>query len=341
MATIREIAAIAGVSRSTVSLVLNHSPLVKQETRELVQRVIDQTGYVPNSNARNLSWKVTKSLGIIVLSDQQRTTSYDFGNAVGLFSLNVMRGITSRLADTDYSVIIEYFCVSESQEELPKLIRERKVDGAFIVGGFCEERLIRGLTDTAIPFVTVAVGAPEQMCDSVVSDPAQGTRDSLLALIQRGRRRLGLVNCPESFRSAHLRVEGLERVFKDTGCGFDPPAVLYCRHNNGESGYDAMKAAWEKGLRFDGLAAANPQIALGAMRFLLEQGVSIPRDVSMIAYEDNALCGYAIPPLTAVNIQKEKMGQEAADLLLSRIEAPLREVQSITVPSYMVERSSV
>ena len=112
MITIREIAAIAGVSRSTVSLVLNNSPLVKAETREKVLAVIQDTGYVPNSNARNLSWRATKCLGIVILSDQKRSACYDYSQSVGLFSLNVMQGLIDRLADSEYSVIIEYFLPS-------------------------------------------------------------------------------------------------------------------------------------------------------------------------------------------------------------------------------------
>ena len=104
MITIREIAAIAGVSRSTVSLVLNNSPLVKAETREKVLAVIQDTGYVPNSNARNLSWRATKCLGIVILSDQKRSACYDYSQSVGLFSLNVMQGLIDRLGDSEYSV---------------------------------------------------------------------------------------------------------------------------------------------------------------------------------------------------------------------------------------------
>lgn len=354
MITIREIASIAGVSRSTVSLVLNNSPLVKPETREKVLKIIRETGYVPNSNARNLNWRSTRCLGIVVLSDQQRSTSYDFSTPVGLFSLNVMRGITSRLADSDYSVIIEYYAFEDqtpaadrsgihSPESLilPKLIRERKVDGAFLVGGFCTASLLSGCLSTGIPLITVGVGADTPLCDAVISDPSEGTYAALQRLYDQGRRRLGLVNCPSSFRSAATRVEGMQRFCRDHGLPFQAENVISSQHNNGQSVCEAMRAAWQKGLRFDGLAAANPQSALGAMRFLAEQNVRIPQDLSLIAYEDNALCGYAIPPLTAINIQKEKMGEEAASLMLQRLNDPDMPSQLLVVPSYIVERGSV
>ncbi len=351
MITIREIAAIAGVSRSTVSLVINNSPLVKPETRERVLQVIRDTGYVPNNNARNLNWHTTRSLGIVILSDQQRTNEYNFSNSVGLFSLNVMDGISSRLADTEYSVIIEYFSHDAPSEEvcgihtpqsmrLPKLLRERKVDGAFIVGGYCEDGFLRSCLDTGIPLVAVGVNPPEAACDTVISDSENATYDAFRLLYERGRRRLALMNCPRLFGSSAMRLAGMRRFCAEYRLPFDEANVLYALHNNGESAYNAIRDVWEKGLRFDGLVAANPQAALGIMRYLSEQHVRIPQDISIIAYEDNALCGYAIPPLTAINIQKEKMGVQAAEMLLSRLENPGQAAQEFVMPHYTVMRSS-
>lgn len=341
MTNIREIAAIAGVSRSTVSLVLNNSDLVRPATREKVLKVIREAKYVPNNNARNLSRKVMSSLGVIVLSDQQRSRSYDFDNGVGLYSLNVIRGIAGSLEGSDYSINIEYFCEPESEDGMPRLFRERRIDGAFIIGGFCEEPFIEKLLETGIPFVIVAVGAPERLCDSVVSDPARGAYESVRYLAERGHRRIGFINCPVTFRSAHLRVKGVRQAMAERGDTFADEAMIFCDHNNGESGYRAMRKAWAEGLRFDGIGAANPQVAMGAIRFLMQQGVRIPEDCSCIAYEDNSLCGYSAPGLTAINIQKERMGEEAVSLLLGRIAEPGRPLQSVQVDSYLVERDSV
>ena len=89
------------------------------------------------------------------------------------------------------------------------------------------------------------------------------------------------------------------------------------------------------------MIAANPPIAMGAMRYLYEQGVTVPKDISVIAYEDNVLCGYSIPALTAVNIQKECMGETAAEMLLKRLEEPERPWEVQRIASYLVERDSV
>lgn len=351
MITIREIAAIAGVSRSTVSLVLNNSPLVKDETREHVLQVIRETGYVPNANARNLSQRVNKSLGIIILSEQKRTSSYGFDRSLGLYSLDVMRGITAHLADTPYSVIIEYFAIpghectaddlpASHNPLLPKLIRERKVDGAFVVCGYCTEQFLAAMNESGIPFVTIASGMPESICDSVYSDTAEGVYNALMTLFARGRTRPALITCP-AFRSAPLRIEGFKRACRDGGIPFDPGMIIDGKHNTGESAYQAMQQVLASSVFPDALVGANPQVTVGAMHCLLDSGVRVPEDVSIIACEDNSLCGYTRPMITAVNIQKESMGESAVELLLRRIQTPDAPVTSVRISSYMVHRKSV
>ena len=343
MITIREIAAIAGVSRSTVSLVLNNSPLVKEETREKVRAVIRETGYVPNSNARNLSWRATKCLGIVILSDLKRSAVYDYSHSVGLFSLNVMQGLIDRLSDTEYSMLIEYFSPTQAEDvpHLPKLLRERKVDGVFLVGGFLSGHLLADCLSVGVPLVAVGLDSPSTLCDCVISDLEGGTYQALMALYRKGRRQIGLMNSPRSFLSSQPRLRAMQRFCRDIGTVCSEDMVLYGQHNNGESAYEALKKSWQEGSRFDGLVGANPQAALGAMRFLHEIGLRVPQDVSVISYEDNSLCGYAIPPLTAINIRQNVMGSQAAEMMLSRLAEPDQPVRSIVIPSYMVERESV
>ncbi|MDD7122939.1 MAG: substrate-binding domain-containing protein, partial [Clostridiales bacterium] len=183
--------------------------------------------------------------------------------------------------------------------------------------------------------------SPSTLCDCVISNLEGGTYDALMALYRRGRRQIGLMNCPHTFLSAQPRIRAMQRFCRDTGMPFSMELVLHGQHNNGESACQALRESWQAGRRFDGLVGANPQAALGAMRFLYETGLHVPQDVSIISYEDNSLCGYATPPLTAVNIRQDAMGAQAAEMMLSRLADPKQPMRSIVVPSYMVERESV
>lgn len=339
MATIREVAALAGVSRSTVSLVLNDSPLVKAETREKVLDVIKELNYVPNNNARSLSNKVMNALGIIVLSEHENSNAYDFCYETGLHSHDIRRGISQRLADTDYSVIIEHYNVNDASGALPKLIRNRRVDGAFVVGGFYTREFYDRMKDTGIPFVII--GAHEEDNDSVWVDPGEGAYMCLQHLVKTGHKKICYINCPLSFSSNALRVRGIERFIKENDWKFDWNCLTNTEKNTGEGGYMAMKQLWERGIRPDGVAGANGPTVMGAMRFIYEQKLRIPDDISVIGYEDNIMCAYSVPAMTAVNIQKEHMGAKAADMLLDRLAEPGKPVEDFKMQPYLVERDSV
>ncbi len=341
MVTIRDVAERAGVSRSTVSLVLNKSPLVKEETRALVLAVIKEMNYVPNNNARGLSNKTMNSLGVIIMNESQPSNSYNFDNHSGLCAYNISNGIMSGLADTDYGIITEAFCSVAEPDRLPKIIGNRRVDGAFIVGSPYAPELVANMKKTGIPFVLVGVNSYEQDADSVLADPGEGSALAIRYLVETGHKRICFLNCPTRFRSYYVRKHGVEQLVKELGVEYNPEWFLSCEHNQGASAYKTMTAFLDTGARPDAIVAANAPLALGAMRRLHELGIRVPEDVSIIPYEDSVLCGYAVPALTAINIQKEKLGQLAAKLLLERMKDPDRPYQKIVVPPYMTFRDSV
>lgn len=341
MATIREVAAVAGVSRSTVSLVLNDSPLVKAETREHVLSVIREMKYVPNNNARSLSNKIMNSLGVIILSEQGSDEPDGFKREPGLYSSGILAGISDGLADTDYSVVIERYNYKKSGGELPKLIRTRRVDGAFVIGSLYDREFIEKMKQSGIPFCVVGVGLTGTEYDVVWASPEEGVFLSVKHLMEEGHRNLCLVNCPETFISHEDRVRGIREAEDKLGLKFDWNMSVSTETNSGEGGYRAIQKLWEDGYRPDGIVTANAAIALGIMRYFHECGVRVPEDVSIVAYEDNALCCYAYPGLTAVNTQKKLCGIKAAQVMLDRLECADRPYSIVKVEPYLIKRSSV
>ncbi|MBQ7017211.1 MAG: LacI family DNA-binding transcriptional regulator [Firmicutes bacterium] len=341
MATIREVAAVAGVSRSTVSLVLNDSPLVKAETREHVLSVIREMKYVPNNNARSLSNKIMNSLGVIILLEYKGIASYDFDSNTGLFAEGVLRGIATELADTDYSVDIEYFKWNEDTEELPRLIKNKRVDGACIIGNAYSQTMVDKIKELGIPIVTIEVGCSQMDIDCVFSDPQKGVLISLEHLMEKGHEKICYLNGKPKAISSKIRENAIRLAEQQYGLSFNWDWMVYCERNDGLGGYSAMKEAWESGIRPEVVLTANAEIALGAERYLHEQGQRVPDDISVMGYDDNAISGYAIPALSTINIRKDVMGQKAAELLLKRLDDPDRACEKIEVHPYLVERDSV
>lgn len=345
MATINDVAKRAGVSRSTVSLVLNKSPLVKEATRMLVEEVIREMDYVPNSNARGLSARVTNNIGVIFMQDYllgtPGKTSYDNDQHIGLCSFNISNGIMAGLQGTFYGVITERFCSVAEPEELPRVIREKRVDGAVIVGVPYSPQFVDNMKKTGLPFVIAGVGSWEETVDSIYADPGEGTEMATRDLIAAGHKNICLLNCSPRLRSHEARRQGFLRAME--GAGMEPMREwnICSDRNNGKCAREAFQRFWEAGNRPDGIVTANGQSATGIMSYLYEIGVRVPRDVSIISYEDSSICGYATPALTSVNIRKEELGQAAAQCLIERIRNPKKELETRVIHPYMVYRDSV
>jgi len=344
MPTIEDVARRAGVSRSTVSLVINKSPLVKDATREKVERVIEEINYVPNSNARGLSARVTNNLGIVIMQDYLPTSteiSYDNDQHIGLCSFNISNGIMAGLEGTDYGVITERFCSVGAPEALPRMLLEKRIDGLFVVGLPYSDCFIDNLRKTGIPFVIVGVSSCEDGIDSIYANPYDGTKMAVEELIRTGHRKICMLNCSAWLSGHRLRLNGYRTALEEHGFEFDPAWNLSAEKNNGMNAGKAFAEFWEAGNRPDAIVAANAQSATGAMVYLYSQGVRIPDDISVIAYEDSSLCGYCIPALTAVNIRKEDMGCIAARCLIQKIRNHDKPVEHFPVEPYLVRRDSV
>ena len=339
MVTIIDVANYAGVSKTTVSAVLNNGPHVKEETRRKVEEAVKTLGYVCNNNARGLRKRETKCLGVIVAVETRDIHTYEFNFEVGQFGYAVANGIPDGLADSDYGLITEQYCPSEMAGELPSIIKNARVDGVFLIGSLFDEEFLRKLHDLKLPAVCVGTGYAS--IDCVYPDVALGMYLQVEELVRSGAQRIAMVNCPPEFANAKKRIAGWKQAVADLGDRLRETWEIQCRTNTGEGGYLAMKALWESGARPDGLVTAHEAIALGAMRYLHEQGIRVPEDISVTSYETSVLGGYSIPPLTSVNVKKEEMGAIAARMLLDRIEHPEAPLQKCVITPELVARGSV
>ena len=341
MVTIYDVAKYAGVSKSTVSLVINSSPLVGEATRKKVLQAITDMNYVPNSNARGLSVQTTNCLGVAVMSEETPAISYDFDQHVGLCSYNIASGVFPALMDTNYGVLMEHFCSVDNPGELPNLVKNRRVDGVIIVGAPYDRKMIEKLREMRFPFVLAGVDSYQEGLDCSYANPGEGVRLGMAYLAEQGYREALFLNCPRTIPSSYTRLDAYISAAAEHGFTVRPEWIVNCDKNNGQSAYDRMKACWESGIRPRAIIAANGHLALGAMRYLHERHVRIPENVSVIGYEDSSLSGYAIPALTSVNIHKELIGQKAAEFLLRRIQHPEAEPAYFVAPAELVLRDSV
>lgn len=336
--TILDVAKEAGVSKSTVSLVLNDSPKVKLETRYAVQQAIHKLGYVPNQAARELTTKHKHILGLVFVVNNPYESRYSFETNSDTFTQDVSTGIYAELAEHEYGLLSERFILNSPSLELPFLLKNNRVDGLFIVGGFFDPRIMQYVREKNLP--AVVVGTTHDELDYVTPDIRAAAYLGTKHLIDAGHRDIALLSGFLRVSSTGVKIQGYRQALEDAGLAFRPEWVRTPEFT-GVGGYEAMKDLWNSGIHPTAVFAGYDGIAIGVMRFLHEQGIRVPDDVSIVGYEDSILSTYSIPPMTTIRIHKEKLGQEACKILINRITHPKSQRVRLTIQCDLIERSSV
>ncbi len=344
MATIWDVAARAGVSKSTVSLVLNGSPLVKDETRQRVLLAIKTLNYIPNYNARNLIRRRNNSIGLIHIARNHRERKKYYGTDYGMeqFFAGIEDGIFSAIIEQheDMSIIKEHLEIRTQRWIAPQILKERRVDGLIIVGGFDNLEVIEEIKQIEVPTVIVTSPGIEGI-DCILHDPYTAYQLAMCKLVNTGHKRICSFNCPKHYRTWTLREKSLQDTAKELNIVLDPDMQISPEDMTPYNVYKCFSALIDSGKRPDAVIALSDDYTLSVLRSLYERGLRVPEDISIISAEDSNICGNLSPAITAVNIQKEVIGYKALNFLLDRIGQPELPTREITIKPFLVERNSV
>ena len=325
--TIEEVAAAAGVSRSTVSRVVNGSTAVSPEALDAVRAAIARLNYVPNRAARSLASRQTHAIALIVPED---TTRF-FGDP---FFAAIVAGITGALAGSDY--LLNLLIASEDPgDKMGAFVRNRGVDGALIVSHHTSDAYIDSIAD-AVP--TVFGGRPvhERDSDYVVDvDNVEGARTATRRLIDIGRTRIATVTGPLTMLAAGDRLQGFRSAMADAD--LEPFAVE--EGDYGEAGgAEAARRILAAGTP-DAIFVASDLMARGVLAVLRRAGIRVPDDVAIVGYDDSAIALTTDPPLTTVRQPMYKQGETMAEVLLAHLGGGTPERTTI-LPTELVVRES-
>ena len=320
---IYDVANAAGVSVATASKALNDTGRMTEETRERVKRVAAELGFRPNAMARGLLSKRSLTVGLLT------------NDTYGRFTLPVMAGISEALVDHGVSV---FLCTIEDDPALAKVhvdaMLDKQVDGIIASGKRIDRQLPVDLSNLPVPVVYAFTAGPP---DSVtfVSDDAQGSREAVQWLASLGRRHIVHITGPTSFASVHIRAEAYRAVVGDRA------AILHGQWSE-QWGHEAIARLWAgSGPRPDGIFCGNDQIARGVVDALRERGVDVPRDVSVVGFDNWEIVAAATrPPLTSVDMNLKALGREAGLTVLALAEGKTVEPGTRTLPCQLVVRQS-
>jgi len=326
------VAARAGVSVKTVSNVVNGYVHVSADTRQRVQRAIEELGYRPNVTARSLR---SGRSGVLALAVPELSVPY-FAELGGL--------VVDAAAAHGYTVLIDQ-TAGERDRELVVLggIRHQLVDGVLFSPLALGVRDLRARTD-ATPMVLLGERALRGPTDHVGIDNVQAARDATVHLARRGCRRIAAIGMQSvgSGATARQRYAGYRKGLADAGLALDPALVVRARQFHRADGYAAMAALLDAPAPPDGVFCFNDLLALGALRCLTTRGVPVPGRVAVIGFDDAEEGSYATPSLSTVAPDKAHIAATAVELLLSRIDAarPPARPRRLTADYTLIVRES-
>jgi LacI family transcriptional regulator len=331
--TLEEIAKLAGVSRSTVSRVVNDQPNVRTQVRERVWDVIHETGYQPHAAARSLVTRRTRIIGIII-PESVITLFAD------PFFPHLLSGITRTCNDQRYHLMLSLFDdPARSEETYRRVILSGYLDGVVVASTRVQDPLIGRLLDDDVPFVLIG-RYPNERVHYVDIDNVAAARMAVEHLIRLGHRRVATITGPLSMTSGQDRLNGYRQAMAAHRLAVDDG--LIAEGDFTEIG-GTMAARQLIANSPTAIFAASDIMAVGALKALREAGLRIPQDVALIGVDDLPVARAIEPALTTVRQPIEELGSTAADLLLDLLENPPEDKapsHHIILPTQLLVRGS-
>ena len=340
--SILDIAALAGFSKTTVSAVINQHPHVRQETRERVLDAIRQLDYHPNVAARELITSSPMNIGIIMPSYSDTVSNSENRYFQGIdegSNLELISQLIEKVSTTRYGVLVEHSIITEGELRLPSFALSHRVAGIFQISPLFNEAYVEKLCQY-VPTV-VEIGVPSARCDCVYSDFAETGRRSVDYLAKLGHKRIAFINCDPASRTVSARLEGYLSGLQKNRLSYYPEWVIDSPFS-GQGGYHAFESVWRaKNEKPTAVICATGTIAGGAVRYMQENGISIPNDVSVISNGDSPLCEFLMPRITVVCRDKKESAERAFSLMMERLKDPSAPRCSVQIEDHIIERDSV
>jgi DNA-binding LacI/PurR family transcriptional regulator len=311
--TLEQVAALAGVSRATVSRVVNGSPKVSPVVRAQVERAVAKLGYVPNRAARSLVTRRADSVALVVSEPHARFFSEPF-------FAGMVRGVSAALAETGVQLLLLIARAPPDRGWLERYVVGGHVDGVLLASLHGDDPLPGTLERAGVPAVLIGRPVDQAAPGSYVdADNRGGAGKAVGHLARRGRRRIATITGSLDMGVGQDRLEGYRDGLAAAGLAGAGDLVETGDFTE-EGGAAAMDRLLERpGDPVDAVFAASDLMAAGALRALRAAGRRVPEDVAVVGFEDSAVARYAQPPLTTVRQPIEEMGRQATRLLLAQV----------------------
>lgn len=329
--TINDIAKAAQVAKSTVSKVINNSPTISEATRNRVLDIMKEMNFTPSSVATQLAKKITYTVGLVIDMDRKN----DFLNP---FFYSIIGGVESVVGSRQYDLTISNIR-NRDTDMLQRFVYNKKLDGLILHTLTAEPHVLAELERLSFPYVVVGKPTFDVEAPWVDADNAAGGEMAAFHLLERGYRRIAFIGGNFEEPLAASRLKGFMRtgpVLEKHGAR----AMSLDGPSDEATGYRIMRELLNGDSPPDSIICINNYVAFGALKALQEQGISLPGEFGIVAFDDYPLAPYTSPALTCLDIDTFEIGARAAELLLDIIANPETSKAPITIKPNLVPRGT-
>jgi len=311
--TSKDVAEKVGVSRTTVSLVLNNVQgiQISPETRQKVIDAANELGYVPDAMAQALVSRRTKAIGLVLTRTQHHI-------ATDAFLPKIISGLLTTAKKNNIRILIDWVETEHQESAYFELARAKRIDGMILSTPRLNDKALKTLESMDIP--TVMMGSiTGSKLPFVDVDNIKAAEKATSYLIGLGHREIACIsNAPPEYTAAPERVEGFKIAMSEMDITVNDKLIRYADFDP-ESGYACMKSLLQSGEAFTAAFVASDNVAIGAKAAVREAGMHVPDDISLIGFDDIPWAKYSDPPLTTIQLPAESLAQSACTLLLDLI----------------------
>jgi LacI family transcriptional regulator len=321
--TSKDVAVRAGVSRTTVSFVLNDvkEANISEETRRRVLLAAEELEYVPDAAAQALASGRTQTIGMMF-----RTYSY---STADLAHMQILQGLMEVTNQVGVRLLVDIVNERDTADIYVNLTRNKRIDGLILSDPRADDQALSDLLNDGFPVVLLG-RLPGTRVSSVEFDNRTGARAAVDHLLSQGHSRIGFVGyAPLPFTGVAERLHGYLDALGSAGIAFDETIVRYGDANPG-TGFASTQSLLEVPDRPTAIFVSSDVLAFAALAAIQQRGLRIPEDIAVVGFDDHPLAQYASPPLTTVRLPFDEMGRQAGKMLLELFkhnDEPGREVE--------------
>jgi LacI family transcriptional regulator len=316
--TSQDVARRAGVSRTTVSFVLNRvkEANISDETRQRVLAAVEELRYVPDAAAQTLASGRTQTIGMVFRTNPHITTYPHITTDIAHFQ--IIEGLMEITRQFGVRLLIDSITHTDTADTYVNLSRTKRIDGLILSDTRLDDRALRDLVNDDFPIVLLGRLPDVKVC-SVEFDNRGGSRAAVEHLLAQGHTRIGFIGYASAAHTGVAeRLRGYQDALATAGIAFDAALVRYGEYF-ADSGFTAAMSLLEAPVVPTAVFVTSDVLAFGALAAIHARGLTVPDDIAVVGFDDNPLAQFSIPSLTTVRISFEEMGRQAGKMLLDRI----------------------